>query len=402
MDPSFEDYLHFQEAPAEESSGSVLVDDDDDDDDTVDQSHTSSALTEDDLFPDESTSDYPILENSQDDDTNLQSEASRLSPTPKHSSSFRGPLSPFSPLTRCAHSQGHNSTISWQSDKEGQEEEDLSLMPCRKVSVVVRIQIPEEKTRLCLFPLQLLPGIKTPSRSSELPSSSSSPPTTGAAIIQKAACDTNNNNNMNDLVVVNPCAFGTFIPAQLTMDTARLVASVANIESEDWARQYRFDQVFWDNHYNNESANNNNNNNNETSSSSSSDSLTQLAKSMGNDAVCRGESSVCLGVGGSDSGRTETIFGKPKTSSSSSAEQDSHYGLLGLTVASVLGQLSEHAVCTLSLLEIVEEEVLRDLLLHDPVESQSKLKIRNVDAKGAIVQNLSDVPLDSMTGLVVS
>jgi hypothetical protein len=159
------------------------------------------------------------------------------------------------------------------------------------------------------------------------------------------------------------------------------VANVANIESEDWARRYRFDQVFWEN--------NNNANNNGTSD------LTQLAKSMGNDAVLRGESSVCLGVGGSDSGRTETIFGQQ-----ASSEHDC--GLLGLTVASVLEQLSEHAVCTLSLLEIVDEEVLRDLLAHDPVESQSNLKIRHVDAKGATVQNLSDVPLDSMMGLDVS
>jgi hypothetical protein len=182
----------------------------------------------------------------------------------------------------------------------------------------------------------------------------------------------------NDLVVVNPCAFGKFIPAEVTMDTARLVANVANIESEDWARRYRFDQVLW------------NNAKHETSD------LIQLAKSMGNDAVLRGENSVCLGVGGSNSGRTETMFGGEPTLSKN------EYGLLGLTVAAVMEQLSEHAVCTLSLLEIVDEDVLRDLLAHDPVESHSRLKIRNVDAKGAIVQNLSDVPLDSMTGLDVS
>lgn len=74
----------------------------------------------------------------------------------------------------------------------------------------------------------------------------------------------------------------------------------------------------------------------------------------------------------------------------------------GLAVSTVLEKLPEHAVCTLSLLEIVDEEVLRDLLAADPVESQSKLEIRHPDGKGAVVQNLSDVPLDSLTGLDVS
>jgi hypothetical protein len=86
----------------------------------------------------------------------------------------------------------------------------------------------------------------------------------------------------------------------------------------------------------------------------------------------------------------------------SSSEVPSPYGLLGLTVAAVLEQLPEHAVCTLSVLEIVDEEILRDLLEHDPVETQSRLKIRHIDSKGAVVQNLSDVPLDSVAGLDVS
>ena len=33
-----------------------------------------------------------------------------------------------------------------------------------------------------------------------------------------------------DLVVVNPSAFGKYIPAQCTMDTARLVANVVSIQ----------------------------------------------------------------------------------------------------------------------------------------------------------------------------
>lgn len=354
MDLSFEDYLQLQDMSAEESSALVDIDAHDQDSNmntnTIDQSHSSSALTDDDLFPDEQNStDYPN-ENSQDA-SNLQLQAS-LSPTTKNPST-RAPFSPFSPQTH-APTQRRESAVSWQSQGD-----DLSLIPCRKVSVVVRVKFPKERTRLCLFPL--VP---------ETPSSTLLSPT--SATIQ-AACDT------NDICVVNPCAFGKFIPAEVTMDTARLVANVANIESEDWARRYRFDQVLWNNVLDDTTD------------------LRQLALSMGNDAVLHHQNSVCLGVGGSHSGRTETMFGND-----SSSEVPSPYGLLGLTVAAVLEQLPEHAVCTLSVLEIVDEEILRDLLEHDPVETQSRLKIRHIDSKGAVVQNLSDVPLDSVAGLDVS
>ena len=350
MDLSFEDYL--QDMSAEGSSSPSLIDNDDEDNNnnSLDQSQGSSALTEDDLFPDDHKStEYPN-ENSLDA-SNLQSEVS-FSPTTNHPSA-KGPFSPFSPWTR-AHTQRRESAVSWQWQGD-----DLSLIPCRKVSVVVRVKIPEERTRLCLFPL-----------APEMLSSTLLSPT--CATIQ-APCDT------NDICVVNPCAFGKFIPAEVTMDTARLVANVANIESEDWARRYRFDQVLWNNILDDTTD------------------LRQLALSMGNDAVLRHQNSVCLGVGAAQSGRTETMFG-----TDSSPEVPSSYGLLGLTVAAVLEQLSEHAVCTLSVLEIVDEEILRDLLENDPVESQSRLRIRHIDSKGAVVQNLSDVPLDSVTGLAVS
>lgn len=48
-----------------------------------------------------------------------------------------------------------------------------------------------------------------------------------------------------DVVVVNPTAFGKYIPSQVTMETAKLVAQVANIASEDWARLYEFHHVMW-------------------------------------------------------------------------------------------------------------------------------------------------------------
>ena len=150
----------------------------------------------------------------------------------------------------------------------------------------------------------------------------------------------------------------------------------ANIESEDWARRYKFDQVIWP-HV-------------QDTTTKDDPALMKLAFSMGNDAVFRHEGSICLGVGGTNSGKSETMFGSTK---------NGDHGLLGMVVDTVFANLSEHAVCTLSLLNIVDEKVLRDLLVGS---NENPLKIRHLGTKGAVVQGLSDMPLDSMTGLDVS
>ena len=74
-------------------------------------------------------------------------------------------------------------------------------------------------------------------------------------------------------------------------------------------------------------------------------------------------------------------------------------GLLGMTFNNILKELPENAVCTLSMLEIADEETLRDMLSIDPIDSQSKLRIRHLDHRGAVIQNLADTPIDSLTGL---
>lgn len=219
-----------------------------------------------------------------------------------------------------------------------------------------------------------------------------------------------------DLVVVNPSAFGTYIPAQVTMDTARLVANVvcvqhnkpsaycilvivahtftqANIESEDWARRYKFDQVLWPSSSSNEEEKTTITNNNNDDDD---DAIRKLAVSMGNDAVQWGAPSLCLAVGGTNSDKTMTMFGN--------TTNQMDYGLLGMVVERVLSQLSEHQVCTLSILEIVNEEELRDLLVVEERSTQTNkaLVIRHGSKRGAAVHGLWDAPLDSMTGLGVS
>ena len=184
---------------------------------------------------------------------------------PSSATQLRGPLSPFSPDGRRARTE-----IRQQQRPQQQPPSSLwSLLPCRKVSVLVRVKPPgsnwdgeksspikrrprgtssstddgsaSSSVQLSVYPL-LPPGAeRTPageesapaagllSLASELSSSSMS----GAS---QAA---------NSLVVVNPTAFGTRIPSNLTMETAKLVAEVGNIDSEDWARRYRFDDVLW-------------------------------------------------------------------------------------------------------------------------------------------------------------
>lgn len=165
----------------------------------------------------------------------------------------------------------------------------------------------------------------------------------------------------------------------------------ANIETEDWARRYRFDQVLWPN--------------NTVAPEERDLSLQKLALSMANDAVHRQQASVCLGVGATHSHRTENMFGRALVDNNRSLATQvipHHYGLLGLTIASALEHLPENAVCTLSLLEIFDEDDLKDLLASDSIHAKPSLKLRQLDSKGAVVQNLSDVPLDSVTGLDVS
>jgi hypothetical protein len=87
-------------------------------------------------------------------------DCSATSSTPKNTSQQRGPLSPFSPLLGYTQQQQEapSTTISWQEPSDNLD--DLSLQPCRKVSVMVKVKLPQQHDKLCLFPL-LPPGTET-------------------------------------------------------------------------------------------------------------------------------------------------------------------------------------------------------------------------------------------------
>lgn len=131
------------------------------------------------------------------------------SPSPKLKN--RGPMSPFSPLTKSERGK-MDATVSFLSNSDV----DLSLTTCRKVSVIVTVHAPEKNennetpSKLCLFPLVL----ETPSNPKGLLSPIS-------ATIRQAAQE-----STKDLIVVNPSAFGKHIPGHVTLETAKLVAQV--------------------------------------------------------------------------------------------------------------------------------------------------------------------------------
>jgi hypothetical protein len=46
-----------------------------------------------------------------------------------------------------------------------------------------------------------------------------------------------------EIMLVNPKALGNLIATSLTIETAKLVASLRNIQSEDWVGRYTFDEI---------------------------------------------------------------------------------------------------------------------------------------------------------------
>jgi Kinesin motor domain len=358
-------------------------------------------------------------------------------------------LSPFSPTLK-GQPQPKAQTQTQESFRDG----DLSLQPCRKVSVVVHVSYQSSsnnsnnncnkdatsttadtansttvslsspginpsssysysnsnstsndnnnnnnKPQLCLFPLILKPDLhQTP-----LTTKNGKPRSPTSATLNASA-------GARDLVVVNPSAFGKFIPSEITMQTARLVAQVANIESEDWARTYRFQQVIWPDH--------------------SSSSFTKMAQAMANDILAvnvnhsssssttttRGINRIVIATGSSGNDKTHVLFGKPKSTTTTTTTNDNlnsgnkmnkqqllqEHGLLGATFSILLSQLSQYAVCALSIYEIVQEDGIHDLLApsHSSSTTNKPIHVRQSrDGNGAIVEGLVEYPIDSLASL---
>ena len=201
---------------------------------------------------------------------------------------------------------------------------------------------------------------------------------------------------------------------------------MANIESEDWARTYRFQQVIWPTAVSSTT-------NDAQKNKKMPTAFSNLARAIANDLVVtepsstnsRGKTNINKGthkyadasrliVGtGSAKERISTLFGKPfsgRISPDTVVGEDTvfhEYGLIGATMNGIFRQLPPFSVCTVSVYEIVDEDVLLDLLAPVSPQLQSNnsqkhptLHVRQPrDQRGAIIEGLTECPIDSAESL---
>ncbi|KAL7465113.1 hypothetical protein ACHAXS_005439, partial [Conticribra weissflogii] len=213
------------------------------------------------------------------------------------------------------------------------------------------------------------------------------------------------------------------ILGRVTVETARLVAEVSQISSEDWARKYKFDDVMWPNHTTSTTDLQNH-------KTDSIDTLSALARAAVRDSISHSAehffenqqddsqsvinsvhghcSAVICAVGGANSGKSETIFGSDisrllsvtmNKNITEAGPRKSDFGLLGNIASEILS--SNPAGFLLSILEIVEDDMIRDVLqaTNDDIEqsaSTDSLRVRHLDKRGAIVLNLTQLSMQSM------
>ena len=165
-------------------------------------------------------------------------------------------LSPFSPELRrrnrrqhkitegLSRSQSASSYVHWGDTEEEiiplSPDFALSLGDDRIVSVLIQVQQPPPKTTLeeqegrlpCVFPTAAFSKHNNSNNETNFPLAS---PTS----IAMTAADAT-----RKIMIVNPCAFGKHVPNEVSMEVlGRIVGH--SMSSEDWAREFRFNQVLW-------------------------------------------------------------------------------------------------------------------------------------------------------------
>ena len=207
-----------------------------------------------------------------------------------------------------------------------------------------------------------------------------------------------------DVVLVNPYAFDNDgldnkegkenggrkrIVGKVTVETARLVAEVSNVSSEDWARKFRYDEIMWPSTRSG------------TQLTQSIDTMTALARAAAHDALTGRNSTICT-VG--ECAKSSLLFGdvickSVSLNSPNPFESTSHEcGLLG-QIMEILhnASIESHRRCLLSIVEVVDEEIFRDVLgfaYHELNELNGHtLKLCHIDQKGAMLQNLHQIPV---------
>ena len=287
----------------------------------------------------------------------------------------------------------------------------LSLSSCRKVSVVVRIALApgeslfsendddnnDSDNRLCVFPL-----IQHNEQLDLMTAFAS-------------ACE----DSPKDLVVINPTAFGTLIPSNVTMETAQLVQTVAGSTTEDWARRFSCHQVLWPTQTQRQTP---------LQVDSTSSPLSPLARAIANDVTRPGSIShrtvLSMGANGHEqytmselnqqqatSLPISVLFGLvaqssvaqvlalPDVNGQCDPEEEeriilTYYGLVGLVAHKIVSQHPRLTV-TLSLLEVNQQDLF-DLLAVKPFDPKNKVQLRHKSSsksRPSQLIGLSDVPI---------
>lgn len=157
-----------------------------------------------------------------------------------------------------------------------------------------------------------------------------------------------------------------------------------NESSCDWAKRFFFDDVVWSD-----------GTNGQKSLSKEDSVLDDLAGTVVEDALGRCINSVCFAHGVRGSGKSHAMFGVKGCTS---------HGLLPKIVEILLSRmLSNGYRVNISFLEICDEDSVRDLLaLPTSTNKQQGLIVRDhIDGRGAVVDNLSEIKLQTMNGLMV-
>jgi len=192
----------------------------------------------------------------------------------------------------------------------------------------------------------------------------------------------------------------------------------SQISSEDWARKYQFDDVSWPHHcksFPSSSAAISKDDSHSTMSALASaavqDVLSLACQMKQGDGVEKHNYIPCCTVictvGGSASGKTLTMFGptiaglvtsRASTNINQVAGNVHSLGLFGDIINGILSSKHETTSnfnCSISILEIVNDDVLRDVLgfSEDGLSEQGgtkALRVCHLDNRGAIVSNLHE------------
>jgi len=285
------------------------------------------------------------------------------------------------------HLKTKSSPVSQTSFSSPASQVSLTLAPFRKVSVFVRVKpIPyQDKNEEDVNETSQI----------QIDNSESSMSQCLFPLVDQADDDINDlslnrtrSMETGQMVVVNPNAFGNFVSMDVTVAAARAAAILKDIPSEDWTRRYHFDDILWpDKFYKSQHG---------LDSDSNEQALFSLANAVIDDATLRKTNSTVFAYGHQSSGKSFTLFGDSLTESEKIHGKD-NFGLLGLIIKGLLSN-TESIKIHLSFLQIIDEDSLNDFLWDRIHFGNAEPKLRlleHVDRKGAYVQNLTEVFLDT-------